>query len=150
MEQDQKNCIFCQELLPSDSEECPECGKKPFSGMYFDPKTYTLAEELEKNGELVKAWETLHEEWVQHGDMDYYDDEMFFELLQKLNELYERNPILIRQRINLTKEHWRKIVSHSHFPGTQEIEEGLDIARKANRKDLEEELIMYLDELHRR
>ena len=117
--------------------------------MYFDPKTYALAEELEKNGELVRAWETLHEEWVQHGDIDYYDDQMFFELLQKLNGLYERNPGLIRQRIDLVKEQWRKIVSSSYFPGTQEIEEGLDIARKANRKDLEDELIRYLDELQR-
>lgn len=143
-------CIFCEEFIPADSEECPQCRKKPFSGMYFDPETYKVVEQLEKDGELKKAWELLHEEWIQHGDIDYYDDQMFFELLQKLNDLYERNPGLIRQRIDLVKEQWRKIVSSSYFPGTQEIEEGLDIARKVNRKDLEEELIRYLDELQRR
>ena len=117
--------------------------------MYFDSKKYKIVEQLENDGELEKAWELLHEEWIQHGDIDYYDDQMFFELLQKLNDLYERNPGLIRQRIDLVKEQWRKIVSSSYFPGTQEIEEGLDIARKVNRKDLEEELIRYLDELQR-
>ena len=115
--------------------------------MYFDPETYKVVEQLEKDGELEKAWELLHEEWIQHGDHDYYDGVMYVQLLQKLDGLYERNPGLIRQRIDLLKEHWRKIVSDSHFPGRQEIDEGFDIARKANRRDLEEELIKYLDEL---
>ena len=150
MSKEEATCIFCEELIPAESEECPHCNKKPFSGMYFDPETYKVVEQLEKDGELEKAWELLHEEWIQHGDHDYFDAAMYIQLLQKLNDLYERNPGLIRQRTDLVKEQWRKIVSHSYFPGAQEIEEGLDIARKANRKDLEEELIKYLDELQRR
>jgi DNA gyrase inhibitor GyrI len=51
--------------------------------MYFDPETYKTAEELEKKGELEEAWKLLYEEWIQHGDYDYYDDEMYFELLRE-------------------------------------------------------------------
>ena len=52
MSDEESMCIFCEELIPADSEECPHCSKKPFSGMYFDPETYKTAEELEKKGEL--------------------------------------------------------------------------------------------------
>ena len=145
---EQSACIFCEELIPADSEECPHCDKKPFSGMYFDSETYKTAEELEKKGELEKAWKLLYDEWRQHGDYDYYDDEMYFELYGKMHELYERNPTLIRQRIELIKNHWRDIVFYSYVVGQRDAEEGLDVARKAGRKDLEDELIEYLDEIH--
>ena len=118
--------------------------------MYFDPETYKVVEHLEKDGELEKAWKLLYDEWIQHGDYDYYDDEMYFELLEKMHELYELNPSLIRQRVDLIKDYWRGVAYYAHFVGQRDIEEGLEIVRKANRKDLEEELIDYLDELHRR
>ncbi|MDB2671758.1 hypothetical protein N9Y75_02805 [Candidatus Poseidoniales archaeon] len=141
-------CIFCEELIPSSSVECPNCSKKPFSGMYFDSNIYTLVKELEEKGELEEAWKLLHDEWIQHGDYDYYDDKMYFELYGKMHELYERNPTLIRQRIELIKNHWRDIVFYSYVVGQRDAEEGLDVARKAGRKDLEDELIEYLDEIH--
>lgn len=141
-------CIFCEEMIDATSEECPHCSKKPFSGMYFDSNTYTLVKELEEKGELEEAWKLLHDEWIQHGDYDYYDDEMYFELYGKMHELYERNPTLIRQRIELIKNHWRDIVFYSYVVGQRDAEEGLDVARKAGRKDLEDELIEYLDEIH--
>ena len=149
MNQKMENCIVCEELIPADSEECPHCDKKPFSGMYFDPETYKVVEQLEKNGELEKAWKILHEEWMQHGDIDYYDDKMYFELLEKMHALYERNPSLIRQRVDLIKDYWRNAAAYAYFVHKNDIEEGLDIVRKAKRKDLEEELTEYLDELHR-
>ena len=148
MNKKEAQCIFCEELIPADSEECPHCDKKPFSGMYFDPEKYKIVDQLEKDGELEKAWELLHEEWMQHGDYDYYDDEMYFELLEKMHELYERNPSLIRQRVDLIKDYWRNAAAYAHFVHKNDIEEGLGIVRKAKRKDLEEELIEYLDELH--
>ena len=141
-------CIFCEEMIDATSEECPHCSKKPFSGMYFDSNTYTLVKELEERGELEEAWKLLNDEWIQHGDYDYYDDEMYFELYGKMHELYERNPTLIRQRIELIKNHWRDIVFYSYVVGQRDAEEGLDVARKAGRKDLEDELIEYLDEIH--
>ena len=116
--------------------------------MYFDPETYKVVEQLEKNGELEKAWKILHEEWMQHGDIDYYDDKMYFELLEKMHALYERNPSLIRQRVDLIKDYWRNAAAYAYFVHKNDIEEGLEIVRKANRKDLEEELTEYLDELH--
>ena len=33
-------CIFCDEPCEEGCEECPGCLKKPFPGMYFDPKTF--------------------------------------------------------------------------------------------------------------
>ena len=150
MATDLSACIFCEELIPSDSEECPNCDKQPFSGMYFDPEKYKIVEQLEKDGELEKAWELLHEEWMQHGDVDYYDDEMYFELLEKMHELYERNPGLIRQRVDLIKDYWRNAVYYAYVVHKNDIEEGLEIVRKANRKDLEVELIDYLDDLHKK
>ena len=149
MSEQEAMCIFCEEHIPDDSEECPHCGKKPFSGMYFDPEKYKIVDRLEKDGELEKAWELLHEEWMQHGDVDYYDDDMYFELLDKMHELYERNPSLIRQRVDLIKDYWRNAVYYAYVVHKNDIEEGLEIVRKANRKDLEEELIYYLDEIHR-
>jgi len=116
--------------------------------MYFDSNIYTLVKELEEKGELEEAWKLLHDEWMQHGDYDYYDDKMYFELYGKMHELYERNPTLIRQRIELIKNHWRDIVFYSYVVGQRDAEEGLDVARKAGRKDLEDELIEYLDEIH--
>ena len=97
MSDEESKCIFCEENIPPNSEECPHCGKKPFSRMYFDPETYKIAEELEKKGKLEEAWKLLYDEWIQHGDYDYYDDKMYFELLEKMHELYERNPSLLRQ-----------------------------------------------------
>tara|TARA_B100001758_G_C18361438_1_gene585980 strand:+ start:1004 stop:1453 length:450 start_codon:yes stop_codon:yes gene_type:complete len=143
-------CIFCEELIPSSSVECPNCSKKPFSGMYFDSNTYTLVKELEEKGELEEAWKLLHDEWIQHGDYDYYDDKMYFELLQKMHELYERNPSLLRQRVDLIKDYWRGAAYYAHFVGQRDIEEGLEIAKKVGRNDLEEELIDFLDQLHSR
>ena len=118
--------------------------------MYFDPETYKTAEELEKKGKLEEAWKLLHDEWIQHGDYDYYDDKMYFELLEKMHELYERNPSLLRQRVDLIKDYWRGAAYYAHFVGERDIEDGLDIVRKVNRKDLEEELIDFLDQLHSR
>lgn len=143
-------CIFCEEMIDGTSEECPHCSKKPFSGMYFDSNTYNLVKELEEKGELKEAWKLLYDEWMQHGDYDYYDDKMYFELLEKMHELYERNPSLLRQRVDLIKDYWRGAAYYAHFVGQRDIEEGLDILRKVNRKDLEDELIDFLDQLHSR
>ena len=33
-------CIFCEEHVSEDAEECPYCQKKQCSGMYFDPRSF--------------------------------------------------------------------------------------------------------------
>ena len=49
----------------------------------------------------------------------------------------------------MIKDYWRNAVYYAYVVHKNDIEEGLDIVRKADRKDLEEELIDYLDEIHR-
>lgn len=115
--------------------------------MYFDPETYKVVEQLEKDGELEKAWKILHEEWIKHGDYDYYDDKMYFELLQEMHALYERNPSLIRQRVDLVKDVWRKIAYYSYGISETEVEIGLNIARNAGRQDMVEDLKNFLKQV---
>ena len=122
---DPSACIFCEELIPSDSEECPNCDKKPFSGILDTENTRLLNSSKRKE----KGLELLHEEWMVHGDVDYYDDEMYFELLGE-DELYERNPSLIRQRVDLIKDYWRNAVYYAYVVHKNDIEEGLEIVRK--------------------
>jgi len=57
---------------------------------------------------------------------------------------------LLRQRVDIIKDYWRGAVYYAHFVGQRDIDEGLEIARKVGRKDLEEELIDFLDQLHNR
>ena len=38
--------------------------------MYFNPETYKVVEQLEKDGELEKAWKILHEEWMPEQKKD--------------------------------------------------------------------------------
>ena len=63
MATDLSACIFCEELIPSDSEECPNCDKKPFSGMYFDPAKYKIVEQLEK----AENWKRLGKYSMKSG-----------------------------------------------------------------------------------
>ena len=138
-------CIFCQEGgidLPSDCETCPECGSPPFSGMMFDPKRKEEAERLEAEGDLDGAWEILSEEWVNHTDMDYFDDEMATQIRGWIDELFERNPNMIDQRVAMKLMVMK--VNHywgGHNEGLDAAEEAMRIAREADRPDLELEAL---------
>jgi hypothetical protein len=139
-------CIFCEEgepiELPEDCKECPQCFNPPFSGMMFDPKRKEEAERLEAEGDLSGAWEILSEEWMNHTDMDYFDDEMATQIRGWIDELFERNPNMTEQRVEMNLMIMR--VNHywgGHNEGFDRFEEALGIAKEAGRPDLELEVL---------
>ena len=69
------NCIFCEEENPEDALECFNCSRKPFSGMYLEEGFFEGIDESIKQGNVNLACEKLLEEYNNHTDIDYYDDE---------------------------------------------------------------------------
>lgn len=136
-------CIFCEgDNLPGDTQECPNCGNKPFSGMYFDPEQYTRVEALEAKGKVVEAWALLYEEWLGHCDVDYFDDEMADELKAKLLELFERQPSkLVQQRYELCKQTMDIQFYHAYFASEETLKEGMKAMLRHGREDLARELV---------
>ena len=139
-------CIFCEEgepiELPLDCEECPQCFLPPFSGMMFDQKRKREAERLESEGDTIGAWEILSEEWMSHTDIDYFDDEMATQIRGWIDELFERNPNMTEQRVEMNLMIMR--VNHywgGHNEGFDRFEEALGIAKEAGRPDLELEVL---------
>lgn len=139
-------CIFCEEFgsdeLSEDCTECPECGNPPFSGMMFDQKRKEKADRLEKDGDLIGAWNILSEEWISHTDRDYYDEEMAIKILQWIDNLFERNPNMIEQKINMSI--MRMTLLHywgDHNRAIDILEDAKKIAQEADRDDLELEIL---------
>jgi hypothetical protein len=136
-------CIFCEnEDLPEETQECPDCGNKPFSGMYFDREQYTRAEALEAEGKVEEAWALLYEEWMAHCDVDYFDDEMADELKAKLLELFDRQPShLVQQRYELYKQTMEIQFFWACFASEDTLKEGMKAMLKHGREDLARELV---------
>ena len=136
-------CIFCENAeLPEDTEECPDCSNKPFSGMYFDPEQYIRAAALEADGKVEEAWALLSEEWLGHCDIDYFDDEMADELQGKLLELFDRHPLrLIQQRYELCKQAMEIQFFWACFASQDTLKEGMKAMLRCNREDLARELV---------
>ena len=138
-------CIFCQEDgidLPSDCKICPECGSPPFSGMMFDSKRKEEAERLESEGDLIGAWKILSEEWMAHTDIDYFDDEMAVQLSEWITELFDRNPELIEQRVEMKLMVMKLNTALGYHDGSlNAAEEAMRLAREADRPDLELEAL---------
>ena len=139
-------CIFCEEYgsddLSADCIICPDCGNPPFSGMMFDQKRKEEADRLEKEGDLIGAWNILSGEWMSHIDIEYYDEEMAVMILQWIENLFERNPNMIEQKVSLNL---MRMESLHYWGGHDEAldiaEEAMKIAREANRMDLELEVM---------
>ena len=135
-------CIFCaDEDLPADTEDCPNCGKKPFSGMYFDRDVYTRAESLESNGKVDEAWTLLYDEWLDHRDVNYYDEETGDEIERKLVELYERHASLVHQRFELCAQTMRIQMYWGPFASEQTLKDGVKAMLSHGRDDLAAELV---------
>jgi hypothetical protein len=135
-------CIFCEDGdLPEETEECPHCGNKPFSGMYFDPEQYARAEALEAENKLEEAWKLLQEEWMGHSDRDYFDHEMVMELEAKLHELFLRHPVLAPQRMELYELSMSSERFWGHFASEGTLKEAIKAMLKVEREDLAEELV---------
>ena len=114
----------------------------PFSGMMFDPKRKEEADRLEGEGDLNGAWEILIEEWRNHTDVDYYDDEMAFEIKGWIEGLFSRNPELVEERIKIKLDEMR--VCHyqgDHNGGIDAAEDAIQLAKDAERPELEIEAL---------
>ena len=135
-------CIFCEgDDLPEDRQECPNCGKKPFSGMYFDREQFARAEALETEGKVEKAWALLYEEWLAHNDRDYFDEEMGDEINVKLLELFERQPSLVEQRYELCKQTMEIQFFYAYFASEDTLKDGMKAMLRHNREDLARDLV---------
>jgi hypothetical protein len=136
-------CIFCEgDDLPEDTQECPDCSNKPFSGMYFDSEQYTRAEALEAEGKVEEAWALLYEEWLAHHDQDYFDEEMGDEIEVKLLELFERQPsLLVQQRYELCKQTMEIQFFWACFASVDTLKEGMKAMLRNEREDLARELV---------
>lgn len=131
-------CIFCDEPCEEGCEECPSCLKKPFPGMYFDPKTFERAAGLEGDGDLRGAWDLLFEEWQAHTDHDYFDGETADMIRERIDSLLERNPALLEERIELAMDEMAVEANQSGGGFDASItEEAMEMAREAGRPDLE-------------
>ena len=139
-------CIFCEEYGSDDLSEdctiCPDCGNPPFSGMMFDKKRKEEADRLETEGDLIGAFNILSEEWKSHTDIDYYDEEMATKILQWIDNLFERNPEMIEQKVSINL---MRMTSLHYWGGHNEainiFEEAIKIVKKAEREDLELEIL---------
>jgi len=130
-------CIHCEGEVDSDEDECPHCGLRPFSGMYLDPKTYENADQMEKDGDIKGAWELLHEEYRQHTDVDYFDEETAGILHDYLEALYGRNPeLLVAERIDLLLDELAIGAYWGHYDDSL-VEQAVELAQGAERPDLE-------------
>ena len=131
-------CIFCEEQVSEDAEECPHCSKKPFSGMYFDPSSFDEATRLDQEGDSEGAWRSLFAEWQQHTDLDYFDQEMVVKIRERIDALLDRNPELIDKRVQIMLE---DCSIEAYWSGGGHdvtiIEEAMQLARDAQRPDLE-------------
>ena len=135
-------CIFCEnDDLSEDTKECPYCGRKPFSGMYFDKEQYALAQRLEEAGDVEGAWKLLHGEFRSHGDRDYFDDTMVDEIETKLDKLFLRHPTLAEKRLLVYEERMSMERYWSHFASERTLKEGMKSMLAIQREDLAEELI---------
>ena len=133
-------CIFCEEEVDDDAQECPHCGQRPFSGMYFDETTYDKVDMMEKNGDFKKAWSILFEEWKQHTDHEYFDQEMAGRLHELLEALFQRHPELIEERIEMFLDEIR-IQNCYGTVDFSDYEKGIFIVKNAVRPDLELKLL---------
>ena len=131
-------CIFCEEQVSEDAEECPHCSKKPFSGMYFDPSSFDEATRLDQEGDSEGAWRILFVEWQQHTDHDYFDQEMAGKIRERIDALLDRNPELIDKRVQIMLE---DCSIEAYWSGGGHdvtiIEEAMQLARDAQRPDRE-------------
>ena len=110
--------------------------------MMFDAKRKEEAERLESEGDLIGAWKILSEEWMAHTDIDYFDDEMAVQLNKWIDELFDRNPEMIEQRVEMKLMVMKLNTALGDHDGSlNAAEEAMHLAREADRPDLELEAL---------
>ena len=136
-DEDKEECIFCEELVDIHDVECPHCGKKPFSGMYLNPKTYDNADQMENDGDIKGAWKLLHDEYRQHTDIEYFDEETAGILHDYLESLYARHAeFLVVEKIDLLLGGLQIGAYWGHYDDSL-VEQAIELAQSVERPDLE-------------
>ena len=118
-------CIFCEEENPEDALECFNCHKKPFSGMYLENGFFENINELVKSRNVDPACEKLLEEYENHTDIDYYDDETAMKIVDELQSIFEKYPEAFKHRFELSII----IIERGRF-WQYPVHEEVDVARK--------------------
>lgn len=96
------SCIFCEEENPKDALECFNCSRKPFAGMYLEDGFFESIDELVKSGDVDSACGKLLEEYENHTDIDYYDDETAMKIAETLDNIFANNPKTFQHRFELS------------------------------------------------
>ena len=70
--------------------------------MYIEDGFFDRIDELVKSGDVDSACEKLLEEYENHTDVDYYDDETAMKIAEIINNIFERYPETFKHRFELS------------------------------------------------
>ena len=70
--------------------------------MYLEEGFFEGIDELIKHGKVKSACRKLLEEYNNHTDIDYYDDETAMKIADILNSIFERHPETFKLRFELS------------------------------------------------
>ena len=99
---------------------------------------------LESEGDLEAAWRMLYDEWLSYTDHEYFDYEMASLFSLELDQLFERNPSLLGEKIQKICDECS--IDAYHSGGGHDVamvEAGFKLAQDATRPDLELELLEH-------
>ena len=140
-----RRCIFCEEENPEDALECFNCSNKPFPGMYLEDGFFDRIDELVRVKDLDSACVKLLEEYVNHTDVDYYDDETAMKIAEKLDRIFEKYPEIYKHRFELSII----IIQRGAFwqyPVDHEVDIASRIISKHGDEEMENQLIEAIDD----
>ena len=136
-------CIECDS--PFEEEEgvqhvCEECGTlQPESGSWAIKDLETI-EKLENQGKYSEAADELLELYRQSTDHNYSDWPFSGKIAERLEKIFDEHG-LIDQHIAFIIQYIIIQRMENGYRDQQSLEKGLVLARKANRLDLESELV---------
>tara|TARA_B100001758_G_scaffold189584_1_gene166464 strand:+ start:143 stop:643 length:501 start_codon:yes stop_codon:yes gene_type:complete len=99
---------------------------------------------LESEGDPEAAWRILYDQWLSYTDHEYFDYEMASLFSLELDQLFERNPSLLGEKIQKICDECS--IDAYHSGGGHDVamvEAGFKLAENANRPDLELELLEH-------
>ena len=99
---------------------------------------------LESEGDPEAAWRILYDQWLSYTDHEYFDYEMASLFSLELDQLFERNPSLLGEKIQKICDECS--IDAYHSGGGHDVamvEAGFKLAQDATRPDLELELLEH-------
>ena len=99
---------------------------------------FETASKLEEGGDAIGAWDLLFGWWREYTDHEYFDEEKAPPIRERIDALLDRNPELIDKRVQIMMEDCS--IENYHSGGGHDvtiIEEAMQLARDAQRPDLE-------------